>query len=125
MRMRRLLVLAFVMFPGCTATRLSLPTDPVRLTIVQRQSKGIPGSNKSVRVRVGDITGRQVLLSIRRPFGGTIVDTVSVKKGDVVPFDLGDQRYFLKVVKLRNVLTGDDFGVFEVSSKPPRGRRIP
>ena len=112
-------LVVLMMLAGCTATKLMLPSDPVRLTIVQRQAKAIPGSRGTIKVKLEDITGRQVLLSVRGALGQPILDTVSVRKGDVVDFELGGQRYYLKVIELKNFITGDDFGVFELSSSPP------
>ena len=111
--------LASLCLTGCTVTRLDLPTEPVRMTIVQRHAKPIPGSKNMVGVRIGDITGGQVLLTVDRMCRKAIVDTVSVQTGDVIPFRLGENQYYLKVIELRNLLIGDDFGVFDISSTPP------
>ena len=116
--MKRLMIsLMLIVSPlGCITLRVSLPTDPVLMVIIQRHDKPIPGSRKAVHVEIGDITGGQVLLSIRGRFGRTIVDTVSVSKGDAVEFEIDRTPYRLKVIELRNFLIGDDFGVFEISS---------
>jgi len=118
MKKRLLLLLPLFTVVGCTATRLDLPSDPVRMTIIQRQAKTIPGSRNTVKVQLGDITGKQVLLSIRGGQNQPIVDTRSVEEGDRVAFDLKDGKYTLRVVELRNLMVGDDFGVFEVSTRP-------
>ena len=123
MRTPSLLVLLILSLTGCATTRLALPNEPVRMTVLQRHTKAIPGSQEQVQLSLDDITGGQVLLSIRGP-GGKIVDTVSVKNGDVVPFAVGRHEYYLRVVELRNFLTGDDFGVFEISAEPPRKGRL-
>ncbi len=115
-----LLLVPMFLLTGCTATQLHLPTDPVQLTIIQRHAKSIPGSNNTVRIQLDDITADQVLLSIRASTNRPIVDTRSVKEGDVIPFDLKRARYFLRVVELKNLLIGNDFGVFEVSTAQPR-----
>lgn len=99
--------------------RLTLPKDPLRMTVVQRRSKIIPGSNGKIYLHIDDITGGQVLLEIWAHFNVPVVDTVSVKPGDVLDFEVGAQKYYLSVVELRNFLTGDDFGVFEISSERP------
>ena len=116
--MKRLMIsLMLIVSPlGCMTVRVSLPTDPVLMTIIQRHGKPIPGSHKAVHVEIGDITGGQVLLSIRGRFGRSIVDTVSVSEGEAVEFEIDRTPYRLKVIELRNFLIGDDFGVFEISS---------
>jgi len=105
---------------GCAANRIALPRDPLRLTIIQRTDKVIPGSHRGARIKLGDITQGQVLLSIRGPLGQPIVDTTSVREGDVVPFQCGKNAYYLTVVELRNLVVGDDFAVFDVSSMDPK-----
>ncbi|MHC4535906.1 MAG: DUF5329 family protein [Planctomycetota bacterium] len=120
----RVFVLVAVCFSGCVGSRrattnratLQLATDPVTLTIVQRHSKGIPGSDGIVVVKIGDITGGQVLLEILGADKHVIVDTVSVSPHDTVPFDVDGHRYYLFVKKLHNFLTGDDFAVFDIST---------
>jgi hypothetical protein len=104
---------------GCRSSHqtLQLRTDPVTLTIVQRHSKEIPGSDGAVVVKIGDITGGQVLLEILNSDKQTIVDTVSVSPNDIVPFDIDGQRFYLSVKSFRNFLVGEDFAVFEISTK--------
>ncbi len=116
------ILLILMSLSGCTASRLSLGEEPVRITVIQRQIKAIPGSNKTITVKLGDITGRQVLTTVRGFLGETIVDTISLREGDVVPLQLSGARYYLKLVELRNLVIGDDFAVFEVSSAHPYAR---
>lgn len=113
------ILLILMSLTGCTASRLSLGEEPARITVIQRRSKAIPGSNKTITVRLGDITQRQVLTTVRGFLGEPIVDTVSLREGDVVPLQLSGARYYLKLVELRNLVIGDDFAVFEVSSARP------
>lgn len=103
---------------------LTLPRDPLQVTIVQRGSKSIQGSNETVDVRVGDVTAGQVLVEVLPPSGPPFVDTISMKPGDVVKFQVADKAYHLTLVKLQNFLFGDDIAVFEVSTKPPSAERI-
>jgi len=100
--------------------KFGLSEDPLKLTVVQRCSKPIPGFHGAVNVKVGDITGGQVLLAIicdepLRP----LVDTVSVQAGDMVSFAVQDIRCYVSVIELRNFLIGDDFAVLEISKTPP------
>ncbi len=118
------ILLILMSLSGCTASRLSLAEEPVRITVIQRQIKAIPGSNKTITVRLGDITQRQVLTSVHGFLGETIVDTVSLREGDVVPLQLSGNRYYLRLVELRNLVIGDDFAVFEVSSRLPEARDL-
>lgn len=106
---------------GCATGRIDLPQDPLRMTMIQRTERSIPGSSNGARIRLEDITEGQVLISIRRPIGRRILDLTSVRQGDIVPFQLGRHAYWLKVVELRNLLVGDDFAVIEISSREPDG----
>lgn len=106
--------------PEGPAVEIELPSDPLRMTVVQRHSKAVPGFHGAIKVRIGDITHGQVLLEIiseevLRP----VVDTISVREGDVTPFTLGSAEYYATVVELRNFLIGDDFAVFEISTTRP------
>ncbi len=103
----------------CGCTQLRLPRDPLRMTVVQRQAKPIPGASGGLQLEIEDITAGQVLVTIRSGVGKAVLDTCSLKAGDVIPFELGSRRYYLSVIELRNLLTGDDFGVFELSETPP------
>ena len=118
--MYRSALIALLLCPlcGCAAT-LRLPADPLEMTILQRQERAIPGSSKRVLIRLGDVTGGQVLLTIHTNHNTVLLDTQSVKPGDVVPFNVGEQRFFLSVINLRNFITGEDFGVFELSATRP------
>jgi hypothetical protein len=99
--------------PEPESMRYTLPKDPQRVTVVQRRVKLIPGL--PVQIKIGDITGGQVLVEVLGEDATTIVDTVSVKVHDVVTVKLGDQTFLVTLVELRNFLTSDDFAVFEVS----------
>jgi hypothetical protein len=89
------------------------------LTIVQRRTKEVPGYDGELMVKIGDITGGQVLLEILDAEGKPILDTVSVSPSNVVSFAVEGQQYYLFVKELRNFLTSDDFGVFEISTTQP------
>lgn len=96
--------------------RLELPANSVELTIRQRQSKSIPGSQGRLSIHLGDITEGQVLLSVRADDGKLLRDDVSVRPEDVISFSVNGQRYFIRVKELRNILIGQgDFAVLEVS----------
>lgn len=99
---------------------LKLPDEPVELTILQRRSKPIPGSEDRIFLQVGDITAGQVLLSVRGDEGEVLLDDTSVKTGKVAKFTVADKTFYVRLRELTNVLLGsNDFGVFEVWSNPP------
>ncbi len=111
-------VLAIV---GC-GEPLRLPDEPVRMTVVQRETEPLPGSSDQLFLRLGDITGGQVLMGVVERGGRPILNTRSVQVGDVIPFDVRGRRYYLSVVELRNFAASDDFGVFDLTRTEPMAR---
>ena len=95
---------------------LVLPQTVVSLTLKQRSSKAIPGSDERIFLQVDDITGGQVLVSVRDDEGKTVLDDVSAKQGDVVSFKVGAKTYFIRVKELQNFLVGDDIAVLEIAT---------
>ena len=97
-----------------------LPDEPVELTVLQRRSKPIPGSENRISLRLGDITAGQVILSVRSDEDEVLLDDTSVKPGEATKFAVADKAFYIRLRELTNVLLGDnDFGVFEIWSKPP------
>jgi hypothetical protein len=100
--------------PG--APSLVLPSEPLRLTIVQRQSKAIPGSNETLRISIGDITSGQALVTIASSDGSNVLDTTSLRESETADFTVNAARFQLRVEELRNLLTGDDFAILSIRS---------
>jgi hypothetical protein len=99
-----------------SAPTLSLPSKSVDMTIVQREERAIPGSDGSVRIRLGDITEGQVLLSVVTTDDKYLLETTSVSVGSSVEFSVGKQKYTIRVKELRNFLIGDDFAKISVEA---------
>lgn len=83
------------------------------LTIKQRKSKLVPGTN--LRISIDDITAGQVLISITD--GSNVVLDKSLKLGDVAAFTIDGETQYVRVRQLTNLLIGEDFAVLEVASK--------
>jgi hypothetical protein len=96
--------------------KLNLPDKKVEITVKQRRAKSIPGSDEKVMVKVDDITGGQVLISINRDTGVVVLDDVSVRQGEVVSFDVSRDTFYLRVKELRNFVIGEDFAVLEIAA---------
>lgn len=120
---RATLVSCLAVVGGCAGPAIKLPEDPLRLTVVQRRAAVIPGSRDRVLLWVGDVTEGQVLVAVCDHRGKPYLRTRSVREGDTAVFRIDGNRYYLSVVELRNFVVGDDFGVFEISSEPPRRPR--
>jgi hypothetical protein len=93
---------------------LELPDDVVTITVRQRRSRPIPGSDNRIRIHLDDITGGQVIMSISDDRGTVVLEEVSLKPGEVVSFEVNDKEYFARVKELTNVLIGTDIAVIEV-----------
>src|SRR5687768_16153179 len=72
--------------------KLALPDTPPRLTIYQRGSDTIPGSNGTVHVTLGDITGGLVRVDVAAGNRGTLVSK-TLREGETVEFTLDGKRY--------------------------------
>lgn len=110
---------AWVALLSACGPQLKLPSDPLQLTLPQRSTETIPGSDGRIQITVTDITEGQVLLSIETRDGKPILLRRSVREDDVISFEVGRKQYYLHVAELRNLLTGRDFVVLEISSQPP------
>jgi hypothetical protein len=95
--------------------KLDLPKDVVQLTIRQRRTKFIPGSENR-GLRIDDITGGQVVISVHDDQGNTLLDDVSCKPGDIRSFQVGEQTYFVHLKELQNFLVGDDLAILELAT---------
>lgn len=105
---------------------LELPSTSVEMTIVQREERAIPGSDGSVRIRLGDITEGQVFLSVLTEDEDHLIERKTVSQGDSLDFSVGRKKYTVKVSDLRNILIGDDFArvtVTEAGAKSAAGKK--
>ena len=116
---RPVLLVAFLLSATGCATTIGPTPDPARVTVVQKNSKPIPGFEGALTIRIYNIRWGKVLFEIGGVDGRTIVDTISVKQNDVIPFVFDGRKYYVRVVQLKNALAGDDHAVFEVSTRQP------
>lgn len=100
--------------------QLELPHATVEMTVIQREERAIPGSDGSVRLRLGDITEGQVHLSVVTAEGDFLLEKTSVDQGDNVEFTVGRKKYVLHIHELRNILIGDDFAKITVAEAVER-----
>ncbi len=98
-----------------SAPTLNLPETAVEMIVVQREAQAIPGSDGSVRIRLGDITDGQVLMSVVNAADDDLLRRTSVSQGDKVEFSVGKKRYTVHIKVLRNILMGDDFAKVTVA----------
>src|SRR5687768_10659470 len=58
---------------------LNLPEDPQRVTVIQRETRPIPGSHKTIRISLGDITAGQALLAVDTTDDRVLIERRSVR----------------------------------------------
>ncbi len=94
--------------PAC----LVFPWDKATMTIYQRTTKEIPGSDGHLRLRLGDITAGHVLVSVTGPDRQSVVEMQPMREGEAIPLSLEQTRYILVLEDLVNLFTGRDYAVF-------------
>jgi hypothetical protein len=99
---------------GVAPESLDLPPEGAQLTVHQRLSRPVPGSEGFVRLRLGDITAGQVLVTLTAG-EAKLIDARSMREGEEAQFSLGSNDYVLRLTRMVNVLVGDDFATFVVS----------
>jgi hypothetical protein len=89
---------------------------PAEMSVKQRSTTDVPGSDSALRLTIDDITGGQVLTSLSDKQGGTVLAVTSLKPGEAATFQLGDESFQLTLTELKNALVGEDFATFVVAS---------
>lgn len=97
----------------------ALPQDPISISLEQRKKAWIPGSEQSLSVHLGDITRGQFMLSMQDSKYNIVVDARSVRRGDIVTFEMGAKRHYLQVLEIHNHLFDADLAVLRISRKKP------
>lgn len=85
-----------------------------KITVRQRDVAELPGSRSYYELRIGDITGGQVLVEVVTDDRRVAIPRRSMRARDEVALRVGTQDYVLRVDSLVNRLIGDDHGVFSV-----------
>jgi len=97
---------------------LDLPEGEAKLTIVQRRTETVPGSDGYLRLNVSDITQGQTLLTLRTADRRELLSRESLRQGDKARFRLKGAEYELELTKMVNMLFGDDYAEFVVRPVP-------
>lgn len=90
---------------------------PAKIAVVQRRSERLPGFDRRLTVHVGDVTAGQVL--VRVAVAGTATDVLpqcSMHIGDEARFEFEQQPCALVLLRMVNLLIGDDFVEFAVAA---------
>ncbi|MEX0937815.1 MAG: hypothetical protein WDZ59_08130 [Pirellulales bacterium] len=101
--------------PVAVPSQTKLSDGRLQVTLYQRGTKELQLPAGPVTVRVGDVTGGQVMVSVHRRDGEIVLDDVSLESGEVTKFVVGGQPYFLRVNRLKNFLVGNDIVELEIA----------
>jgi hypothetical protein len=104
-------------------SRLCFEGASAQVTVVQRKSAPLPGSNDYLVLAIDDITHGQVLVEVVGADGEPVAGKRSVRQGEAIPLLVGDEVYTLVLDRLVNMLIGDDFAAFTLSAGAPSWRR--
>jgi hypothetical protein len=91
---------------------------PARMTVKQRSTAVVPGSDGKLQVTVDDITRGQVITSVSHSKHGVLIGPTSLRAGDSKKFELDSTTYQIRLKALNNALIGDDFGEFVIGYPP-------
>lgn len=79
----------------------------VEVTVKQRSTTAIPGTDEALRVTIDDITANQVRVSLSLKDGKSVLADRSMLPGDAAAFEFGGASYRLKLKQLNNALIGE------------------
>jgi hypothetical protein len=99
--------------PAPAASAAPAAQNPVRLTVVQRGREKVPGTEGRLWIEVDDVTAGQVLVKIvDRMTREDALPQRSMRFGDEAWFPLGGGTRAVVVLRLANLLIGEDFVEF-------------
>jgi hypothetical protein len=85
---------------------------PAVLTVIQRYSERLPGAGGYLMIKLGDISGGEVLTSIVTADNNIFIKKQPLRKGGFIDFEYGREKYRIVLVSLINLFSGDDYAVF-------------
>jgi hypothetical protein len=94
---------------------LKLTNLPVEMTVKQRSTTVVPGSEGQLVLTVDDITRGQVMASLATAAGDAVLPARSMSADEDATFRFGESSYLLTLKELNNALVGEDFASFIVS----------
>jgi len=97
------------------AKQPSIANLPVSITVKQRSTSPVPGTNEELKLTVEDITRGQVMVSLAGKDGNVVLAVRSLKPSESATFRFGDQKYSLSLTELNNAVIGEDFATFMIA----------
>src|SRR5687768_16095098 len=96
-----------------------LTTVPVEVTVKQRSTTAVPGSDGRLLLTVDDVTRDQVMVSLAAATDGAaeaLLPTRSMSPRDAARFAFGGVAYELTLKGLENALAGEDSATFVIAT---------
>jgi hypothetical protein len=122
---------AIVLLVGCDSSSESTtptPTEsvihldvPLELTVQQRTTTVIRGSENRLSLTIDDITGNQVMVSLGTDTGETPIPMRSMSPGGHRNFEYAGTHYVLTLEELVNALIGEDTARFTITASSGDG----
>jgi hypothetical protein len=86
------------------------------MTVKQRSTTTVPGSDGKLQLSIDDITGGQVMATLVDSGGLPLAGPISLQPGKPIVFRIAGQRHQLALNELNNALVGEDFATFVISA---------
>jgi hypothetical protein len=124
-------IVAVLVVLGCPTKEASPPIQqpvsqapqlsglPVEMSVRQRTTTIVPGSDGAVSLTIDDITRGQVMVSLAGPDGDVVLAPASLRPGESAAFKLGEVSYFVVLDELENELVSDDSATLIFTDSPP------
>jgi hypothetical protein len=81
---------------------------PIEVTVKQRTTTAVPGSDEALSVTIDDITRGQVIVSLAEKDGNVVLAPKSLAERASATFKLGGKAYSMTLSELDNELVGED-----------------
>ncbi|MEM6471654.1 MAG: hypothetical protein AAF802_18990 [Planctomycetota bacterium] len=105
---------------------LSVPKDGIKMPMMQRETRPVPGSSNRLWVKIGDITAGQVFVEVISSNGQRLVERTSLKEEEFLSFKMGEQKFYLQVTEMVNHLLSRDLCTVRISTmKPKPSQKLP
>jgi ABC-type phosphate transport system auxiliary subunit len=86
----------------------------VIITVKQRSTTPVPGTDEALRLTIDDITADKVMTSLAMKDGASVLAGRLMSQGEAAAFDYQGAAYRLKLKQLNNALIGEDFATFVI-----------
>lgn len=85
---------------------------PIEMTVGQRTTTPVTGSEGRLDLTVGDVTGGQVMVSLAGE--ALVLPQRSFRPNDTAEFSFAETRYTIRLTEMANALIGEDRATFRI-----------